>query len=349
VIAGRITEARHWLAATLGHDTGAPDERTGALALAAWFATHQGDVDEAESLLDEAGRFLGAASSRVRCLILRAQGGLAARRGDLDRADVVFTDLVDLALREDRTGAAAEGWLLLALTRVLAGRTDDAERALRRCLTLADRAGDSQTRASALGVRALGALSAGETCTALTAARTALRSKVEIGDWFAVALLLELVAWVALSEDDPVRAAVLLGAAARLWRQVGLTPASMGPLAVGRDGRLVAARDALGRRDFDRHLARGAALDLSEVLRYAEDDVLPGQPKPNPATSLTSRELAVAELVARGMSNRDIAAVLVISVHTVQGHVEKILRKLGFGSRAQVAAWVAHRSLETAR
>jgi non-specific serine/threonine protein kinase len=123
----------------------------------------------------------------------------------------------------------------------------------------------------------------------------------------------------------------------------------MGPLAVGRDGRLVAARDALGRRDFDRHLARGAALDLSEVLRYAEDDVLPGQPKPNPATSLTSRELAVAELVARGMSNRDIAAVLVISVHTVQGHVEKILRKLGFGSRAQVAAWVAHRSLETAR
>jgi DNA-binding NarL/FixJ family response regulator len=47
------------------------------------------------------------------------------------------------------------------------------------------------------------------------------------------------------------------------------------------------------------------------------------------------------------MSNREIAAALVISVRTVQGHVEHILRKLAFGSRAQVAAWVAQRGLET--
>ena len=54
----------------------------------------------------------------------------------------------------------------------------------------------------------------------------------------------------------------------------------------------------------------------------------------------------MAELIARGMTNREIGAALVISVRTVQGHVEHILRKLGFGSRAQVAAWVAQRRAE---
>jgi DNA-binding NarL/FixJ family response regulator len=49
----------------------------------------------------------------------------------------------------------------------------------------------------------------------------------------------------------------------------------------------------------------------------------------------------VARLVARGRSNKQIAAELVISPRTAEGHVERILTKLGFTSRAQVAAWVA--------
>jgi DNA-binding CsgD family transcriptional regulator len=41
------------------------------------------------------------------------------------------------------------------------------------------------------------------------------------------------------------------------------------------------------------------------------------------------------------MSNRAIAAQLTISPRTVDGHVERILRKLDFSSRSQVASWVA--------
>ncbi len=44
-------------------------------------------------------------------------------------------------------------------------------------------------------------------------------------------------------------------------------------------------------------------------------------------------------LLARGLSNPQIADELVISPRTAQRHVENILSKLGFGSRAQVAAW----------
>jgi DNA-binding CsgD family transcriptional regulator len=49
----------------------------------------------------------------------------------------------------------------------------------------------------------------------------------------------------------------------------------------------------------------------------------------------------VASLVATGMTNKELAAKLVITPRTVRGHVENILAKLGFASRAQIAAWYA--------
>ena len=58
-------------------------------------------------------------------------------------------------------------------------------------------------------------------------------------------------------------------------------------------------------------------------------------------TPLTSRELQVARLVAGGRSNKEIAAALVISQRTAENHVEHILTKLGFTSRAKIAAWIA--------
>lgn len=54
---------------------------------------------------------------------------------------------------------------------------------------------------------------------------------------------------------------------------------------------------------------------------------------------LTLREGRIAELVAQGLTNKEIAARLVISPRTAEAHVQHILTKLGFTSRAQVAAW----------
>ena len=347
VLAGRVTEARHWLAAALRHGTGTPDERAAALSLAAWLAAVQGDVEEAQAALDDALRIPGVTTAATQAAMARARGGLAALRGDLDEAEDLFRQLVSLAVGAGSAGASAEGWFLLGLTRFLAHRTDDAELALRRCVVMAQRAGESQVRASALGLQALTALDRDQATSALTRANEALQSKVEVGDWFAVAFLVEVLASVALAHDDPVRAATLLGAADGMWRRMGLDPALLGPLAVDRERRLTAARHALGGRDFVRHAARGAALAPEAVIRYAKDDVLPRQRQAPASAPLTARELAVAELVARGLSNREIAATLVISARTVQGHLENILRKLGFGSRAQVAAWVTQRQIES--
>ena len=62
------------------------------------------------------------------------------------------------------------------------------------------------------------------------------------------------------------------------------------------------------------------------------------------ASTLTPREREIAGLIARGLSNRAIADELVISQATVARHVANILTKLGFSSRAQVAAWMARQA-----
>ena len=60
---------------------------------------------------------------------------------------------------------------------------------------------------------------------------------------------------------------------------------------------------------------------------------------------LTRREAEVATLIAQGRTNRQIAEELVIALRTADTHVERILGKLSFTSRAQVAAWVAAQNL----
>ena len=62
---------------------------------------------------------------------------------------------------------------------------------------------------------------------------------------------------------------------------------------------------------------------------------------------LTAREQEVAVLIAQGQSNRAMAERMVLSVRTVEDHVGRILGKLGFSSRAQIAAWATQQGLVT--
>lgn len=93
-----------------------------------------------------------------------------------------------------------------------------------------------------------------------------------------------------------------------------------------------------GRSLRDQYLERASAL----IPRVA--------PSPRRAAKieyggLTERERAVAGLVARGKSNREIAHILVISERTVGAHIGNILSKLGFSSRTQIAAWAIEKGL----
>ena len=68
---------------------------------------------------------------------------------------------------------------------------------------------------------------------------------------------------------------------------------------------------------------------------------VPAWPAVTPRSSLTPREREITALIAHGYSNKGIADELVISPATAARHVANILSKLGFTSRAQIAAWAA--------
>ena len=103
--------------------------------------------------------------------------------------------------------------------------------------------------------------------------------------------------------------------------------------------------------------AHGRALSLEEAIAYALADDEPTisgaqaarQARTGPdARPLSPRELEVATLVARGLSNRDIATQLGITERTAGAHVEHILDKLGFSSRTQIGVWASEHRLVAA-
>jgi DNA-binding CsgD family transcriptional regulator len=93
--------------------------------------------------------------------------------------------------------------------------------------------------------------------------------------------------------------------------------------------------------------ARKRAAEMRErasgILRIF--GVAPGTDSAPPGAELTRREIEVADLVARGLSNASVARHLYLSPATVATHVSHILEKLGFSSRVEVAAWVVERRL----
>jgi DNA-binding CsgD family transcriptional regulator/tetratricopeptide (TPR) repeat protein len=153
--------------------------------------------------------------------------------------------------------------------------------------------------------------------------------------------------------DGPVRATV------RIATDRGLLPLRWrGHLALGR---LSDAR----RHDADKHyqsarttiaqvaasLPDGAFRDefLAHTTELLPADRSPAARRDRNTFTLTAREREVVTLVARGLSNRDIADVLSIGERTAETHVGHILGKLGFGSRAEIAVWAARRAMRARR
>jgi DNA-binding CsgD family transcriptional regulator len=163
---------------------------------------------------------------------------------------------------------------------------------------------------------------------------------------------LHTLACVAASRGRPVEAARLWGAVEGMREAYGLHITPLGLSVSDYEGRLAAARSQLGEEAFAAAWAEGEAMPLERAIEYAlseeEDDhpaslAVPEKQPPDDGRTerLTSREREVALLVERGLTNRQIASELSLSERTVENHVGRILKKLGFSSRARLAAWVA--------
>ena len=117
------------------------------------------------------------------------------------------------------------------------------------------------------------------------------------------------------------------------------------------------AAGTLGAAKYAELHAAGATRPIAQiaVLAVAGADVLPEQPDPTVAgevsvwegsEELTVREREIVVLVARGLSNRDIAARLVISKRTVDAHVNHIFAKLSVSSRVQLTRRLSDRAAQ---
>jgi non-specific serine/threonine protein kinase len=186
--------------------------------------------------------------------------------------------------------------------------------------------------------------------------RQALALRRTLGDAGGIAGSLEGLAEVARAQDQPERAARLFGVAAALRETIGyaLFPNER----VDQERTLAGLRARLGEEAIAAALAEGRAMRLEEAIDYglapagtpAVASAAPAARPKEPATAnlsmlLSRREREVALLVARGLTNRQIAEELVISEWTADSHVRHILAKLGVRSRAQVAAWATEQGL----
>lgn len=267
-------------------------------------------------------------------------------------------------------GAAVLAWRLgdyVAAAR-LAGEAEAACRAL----------GDRHTAAHTLRTRAVVARDTGKMSEARSLGERSLRLFREIDDSHGVATSLRLLglidiergffdpavfdeslrlstalgdrrgmAWstygcaaVALSRGDTASAATLGATALRLFREVGDTNGIATALAhLARISRWRGERSKALALYEDSIALRRALGETSQVARLREEM---GDLARGPAgAGLTAREMEVARLVCRGLSNRQIAEALTISERTAQTHVQHILLKLGVHARAGIAAWVA--------
>ena len=166
------------------------------------------------------------------------------------------------------------------------------------------------------------------------------------------AYAVEALAWLAARREQPERTAWLLGAADQLWAVAGRRLSGIAVLEESRQHAVAAARETLGERRYLSAYYRGAALSLDAAVREALDearellagagygDAADGDQAANGAPAmaalLTRREREIAELVASGLSNREIGSRLFISKRTVDAHVDHIFGKLEISSRIQL-------------
>jgi predicted ATPase/DNA-binding CsgD family transcriptional regulator len=315
-----------------------------------------GHPDEAETLSQEATEIAEAAGDgwnagwalSIRAAITAVRGDTGTAAG-LARASIVVMQSIDhrwgmaraqLGLGDlaratgDLNGARAMYTDALGYLREIDSRPEIA-----RCLSGLGRV----------------ALALGDTAAAREYLTESLRLGRHIGTRIGMARGLEACAALADREGDAEHAVLLAAAAAALRATSGLPP-QPGP----RAARYLTAAERLGEGAGDLLWDRGLALAPEAAIELAIGR--PGTPPrrrpaaagssaaaatalPGQAGAPTSRELEIAAHIAAGLSNKAIAAELVISPATVARHVANLMIKLGFRSRAQIAVWYTENRL----
>jgi non-specific serine/threonine protein kinase len=336
---GLASELHRWLGRVV--EAGSPPTLGASLALTylASSTYYYGDRDESQRLFARA-RELADRIGDPAVYALEEMRTLTLRPPDLEVAETEKLLERYGTVYQVRTRTNTENRLAGAYERV--GDTESASTLRERLIRKGIEAGDSYETMQLLFEAAIAAISRGEGERATTLARQALSLALNLDSPPAIARCEEALARAAVEENDNVRAATLLGASFPDGDPAGATVTSdprWGPIRAEAED---AASRALGRRAYDAAIAKGRSMTVEEGAAYALGAQLPAQASSRRTKSsqvLTPRESQVAALVGQGLTDRQIAERLVISVRTAEGHVASGLMKLGFTSRSQLAVW----------
>jgi DNA-binding CsgD family transcriptional regulator len=345
-----FSEGLDWLNRALAQPAAPTALRAQGLERAAYLASWRDDAATVRRLLEE-GQSLARRLNDLPSLALGAfvSANTGLHRSDLDaRIEAAERGLALLSTAPESNVALRLSLLLtLGGYAVVARDHDRARRTFQEVVEITEPRGEAVSRSTAVWGLSLVAWRAGEDTDAGKRAAEAIRIERKMGrqDRYITALSAELLAWVAAGRQQYRHAATLLGVVDALVTESGTPLPAM--LTADHEACERQVRDALGDAPFTDAFRHGRTLSYDDALAYVLDErrfPTPPLPKDGP-TPLTPRERQIADLITQGLSNKEIAGRLVISRRTAEGHVERILAKLGFTSRAQVAAWVtAHRT-----
>lgn len=341
-----LGEGRRWLDRALAAAPEPSQARARALWTAGWLAIIQADIPAAKAMLEESRTIAERLGLDATLAYVELYCGMIAMyEGDAESAITRYED----ALAGHRAAGDPVGTALALIRLSLAySFRGDSPRAIElgdQCLALCDAHSEGWHRAYMMMALGVEVWRQGDLARATELEATSLVFNRALDDPLGVGINLEVLAWIATAEKQYRRAAQLLGILETVWQAIGAPLSGFGHLSHYHDECVESVRQALGDAAFETAVKRGARLSYDEALAYALRQDRPQQGDEQPAAAksapLTPRETEIAHLVAQGLTNKEIAAALVISQRTAEGHIERILSKLGYHSRAQVAVWVA--------
>jgi len=190
-------------------------------------------------------------------------------------------------------------------------------------------------------------LAQGEVAAAARHLTESMQLSLDAGHRLAIGRGLQALAALAQASGDLAVAVRLAGTAMAVFEAIGPLPSAAASRRL--DRLLGSAGSALGSAAVTSLLAEGRAMSPHQAVQLAaaRPEQVPAAPNGHrPGGQLTDREMEVAVLAARGLSNRGIGKELFITQATAARHIANIFTKLGVTSRAQLVSWMADNAAE---
>jgi len=346
--AQRFEEGKILLQAALERDTGGfPALRAKALGALGFILLFQQDYDGAIAALEEAVTLYEGLGERSGAALALANLGWAALHGAYSERVPAFLEEAEALMHEDLDDHARAFLGIVRASAVIGqGNLDAAVPRLEESLALCRDLGDRRSASMALFALGMTELRRGNLDRGARLLEEGARITRELGDRLGAPYFAEGLAKSSAVRSRPVRAARLWGAAETMREQLGVSLSQFDLANSDYERDLAAVRSALDESTFDAAWAEGKAMSFERAIEYTlEEPTVPHDAAPAAPAVLTRRELEVFRLVAKGMSNGEVATSLVLSEHTVHRHVANVLGKLGVSSRTAAVAQAARLGL----